>query len=54
MEDDDENEIKDYIWDEVKASINWNNILNEVKSMAMNLVETEEEEAEEEEAEESD
>ena len=26
MEDDDENEIKDYVWDEVKASINWNSL----------------------------
>ena len=55
MEDDDENEIKDYVWDEVKASINWNSILNEIRTMAVNLAETEEEEAEEEaEAEESD
>jgi hypothetical protein len=55
MEDDDENEIKDYVWDEVKASINWNSILNEIRTMALNLAETEEEEAEEEEqAEESD
>lgn len=55
MEDDDENEIKDYVWDEVKASINWNSILNEVRTMALNLAETEDEEAEEEaEAEESD
>lgn len=46
MEDDDENEIKDYVWDEVKASINWNSILNEVRTMALNLVETEEEEEE--------
>ena len=48
MEDDDENEIKDYVWDEIKASINWNSILNEVRTMALNLVETEDEEAEEE------
>ena len=52
MEDDDENEIKDYVWDEVKASINWNSILNEVRTMALNLVETEDEEAEAEEEEE--
>lgn len=52
MEDDDENEIKDYVWDEVKASINWNSILNEIKTMALNLAETEAEE--EEQAEESD
>ena len=58
MEDDDENEIKDYVWDEVKASINWNSIITEIRMMSMNLAETEEEteeaEANEERDEESD
>ena len=43
MEDDDVNELKDYVFDELMSEVDWNVILHQVQQLARNQLDSESE-----------